>query len=58
MSINLFCLVFQTLEFFVVLFLQLTQYFLIAAINAQIFNPTAELKIPIGIPTNGAKAEI
>ena len=30
-------------------------YFLIVAVNAQIFNPTA---IPTGIPTSEAKAEI
>ena len=33
-------------------------YFLIPAVIAQFFNPIAELVIPIGIPTNEAKAEI
>lgn len=32
--------------------------FLIPAVSTQIFNPTAELAILIGIPTNEAKAEI
>ena len=34
------------------------QYFLIPAVNAQIFNLTAELAILIRTPTNEAKAEI
>ena len=33
-------------------------YFLIPAAFAQIFNPIAELVIPINIPSNEAKAEI
>ena len=33
-------------------------YSLIPEINAQIFNPTAELAIPAGTPSNKAKAEI
>ena len=33
-------------------------YFLVAAVIAQIFNPIAEIIIPIGIPTKEAKAEI
>ena len=33
-------------------------HFLIAAVTAQIFNPTAELIIPIGIRVIEAKAEI
>ena len=33
-------------------------YFLIPAVFTQMFNPTAEITIPIGIPTNEAKAEI
>ena len=33
-------------------------YFFIPAVIAQIFNPTAELVIPIGIPTNEANPEI
>ena len=31
---------------------------LILAVFAQILNPTAELAVPMGIPTNKAKAEI
>ena len=33
-------------------------HFLIPAAIAQIFNPTAELVIPIGIPSKEAKAKI
>ena len=33
-------------------------YFLIPAVTAQIFNSTAELVMPNGIPTNEANAEI
>ena len=33
-------------------------YFLIPAVTEQIFNPIAELVIPIGIPSNEAKVEI
>ena len=33
-------------------------YSLIPALIAQIFNPIAEIVIPIGIPTKEAKAEI
>ena len=33
-------------------------YFLIPAVITQIFNPIAELLIPIGIPTKEAKAEM
>ena len=39
-------------------FLIIDLYFLIAAVIAQIFNPTAELAIPIETPTKGAKTEI
>ena len=39
-------------------FLIIDLYFLIAAVIAQIFNPIAELAIPIGIPTKKAKAEM
>ena len=39
-------------------FLMIDLYFLILAVIAQIFYPTAELAIPIGIPANEAKAEI
>ena len=40
------------LFFFVIIDL----YFLIVAVSTQIFNPTAELVIPIGIPTKEVKA--
>ena len=33
-------------------------YFLISAVITQIFSSTAELVMPIGIPTKEAKAEI
>ena len=33
-------------------------YFLIPVIIIQIFNPIAELVVPIGIPTKEAKAEM
>ena len=33
-------------------------YFLIPEVIAKIFNPTAELVIPTGIPTNEANGEI
>ena len=33
-------------------------HFLISAVIAQIFNPIAELIIPIGIPTKEAKSEM
>ena len=33
-------------------------YFLIPAVATQSFNPTAELVIPIGIPTKEAKADM
>ena len=39
------------------LFLHIELYFLIPAFIAQIFNPIAELVIPIGIPSKEAKAE-
>ena len=39
-------------------FLIINLYFLIPAVITQIFNPIAELAIPIGIPTKEAKAEI
>ena len=38
-------------------FLIIDLYFLIPAAIAQIFNPIAELVIPIGIPIKEAKAE-
>ena len=39
-------------------FLIIDLYFSIPAVIAQIFNPIAELVIPIGIPTKEAKAEM
>ena len=39
-------------------FLIIDLYFLIPAVIAQIFNPIAELIIPIGISLKEAKAEI
>ena len=42
--------------FFFLLIIDL--HFLIPAVTAQIFNPIAELIIPIGIPSKEAKAEI
>ena len=39
-------------------FLNIDLYFLIPAVITQIFNPTPKLPIPIGIPTNKARAEI
>ena len=39
-------------------FLIIDLHFLIPGVTRQIFNPIAELVIPIGIPTKEAKAEI
>ena len=39
-------------------FLIIDLYFLIPAVIAQIFNPIAELVIPIGIPIKEAREEI
>ena len=39
-------------------FLIIDLYFLIPAVTAQNFNPTAELVFPIGIPTKEEKAEM
>ena len=39
-------------------FLIINLYFLLPAFIAHIFNPTAELVIPIGMPSKEAKAEI
>ena len=39
-------------------FLIIDLYFLIPAVIAQIFNPIAEIVIPIGIATKEAKAEM
>ena len=46
------------LSCFFIFFLITDLYFLIAAVNVQIFKPVAEPAITIGIPTNQAKAEI
>ena len=39
-------------------FLIIDLYFLIAAVITQVFNPTTELTIPVGIPTKESKAEM
>ena len=39
-------------------FLIIDLYFLIPAVIAHIFNPIAELVIPLGVPVREAKAEI
>ena len=39
-------------------FLFIDLYFLIPAVITQIFNPIAELVIPLGIPTKKTKAEM
>ena len=44
--------------FFFSFFLIINLYFLYPAVIAQIFNPIAELVIPIGIPNKETKAEI
>ena len=44
--------------FFFFFFLFIDLYFLILVVIAQIVNPIAELVIPIGIPTEEAKAEM
>ena len=57
----LFNLVFASnsiLSCFFLFFLIIDLYFLINVVNAQIFNPIAELVIPIGIATKETKAEI
>ena len=46
------------LSCFFFFFLIIDLYFLIHGVIAQIFNPIAELVIPITIPTKEAKAEI
>ena len=43
---------------FFLFFLIIDLYFLIRAAVVQIFNPIAELVIPIGIPSKEAKAKI
>ena len=46
------------LSCFFFFFLIIDLYFLIPAVIAQIFNPIAEIVIPIGIATKEAKAEM
>ena len=46
------------LSCFIFFFLIIDLYFTIPAVLAQIFNPIAELVIPIEIPAKGAKAEM
>ena len=46
------------LSCFFFFFLVIDLYFFIPAVVTQIFNPIAELVIPIGIPTKEAKAEM
>ena len=40
------------------LFITIDLYFIIPAVITKIFNPIAELIIPIGIPTKESKAEM
>ena len=51
LSILLYCA-------FLLLFLIVDLYFLIPAVFAPVFNPTAELTMPIGIPAREAKTKI
>ena len=46
------------LSCFLFFFFIIDLYFLIPAFIAQIFKPTAELVIPLRIPTEGARAKI
>ena len=46
------------LSWFLLFFLIIDLYFLIPGVTTQIFNPTLELAIPIGIPPKEAKAEM
>ena len=48
----------QILSFYFLYFYTLQTYFLISEVIPQIFNPTLQIVIPIGIPTKEAKAEI
>ena len=43
---------------FLFLFLFIDWYFLIPAVITEIFNPTVELAIPIGVPIKEGKAEM
>ena len=39
-------------------FFMINLHFLVSAVNAQIFNPTEELVMPAGTPTNKANSEM
>ena len=54
----LFNLDFAILSYLLSFFSIIDLYFLISLVIAQIFNPIAELVIPIGIPIKESKAEI
>ena len=43
---------------FLFLFLFLDLYLLIPAVTTQIFNPIAEIAIPVGVPIKEAKSEM
>ena len=58
MLFNLDCVNNTILSCFFFFFLMTDLYFLIPVAIAQIFNPIAELVIPIGIPTKEAKSEM
>ena len=60
-TLNVFNLAFANstiLSCFFLFFLIIELYFSVPAVSVDIFNLTAELVIPIEIPTNEAKAEI
>ena len=48
----------STIHCFLLLLLIVDLHFLIPAVNAQIFNPTAADVMPVGIPNKKAKAKI
>ena len=58
MVFNYFLLAILFYEVFFFFFLIIDLYFLIPVVFTQIFNPTAQLAIPIEISTNKAKEEI
>ena len=58
MLFNLVCANNTILSCFFFFFLIIDLYFVIPEVIAQIFNPTAELVMPKGIPTNEANSEI
>ena len=57
MVFNYFLLAILFYHTFLFFFLTLYLYFLIPTVITQIFNPTAELAIPIGIPSKETKAD-